>query len=131
MFAFMTSPNERELVCTHCDSTLCDYHTQLQSAQPLQRVWASAGKYPNARGDCELSCTRLYLTLLLFLHQQAFSNTNVYDVFTSLTLLTMLANFFNDAPVYSTKSPAAFMRTVLRVLARPVPYEPYLVQQAR
>ncbi len=37
----------------------------------------------------------------------------------------MLANFFNDAPVYSTKPLAAFMRTVLRVLARPVLHEPY------
>ena len=38
----------------------------------------------------------------------------------------MLAHFFlNDAPVYSTKSLAAFMRTVLRVLARPVLHEPY------
>jgi len=38
----------------------------------------------------------------------------------------VLAHFFlNDAPVYSTKSLAAFMRTVLRVLARPVLHEPY------
>jgi len=37
----------------------------------------------------------------------------------------MLANFLNDAPLYSTKPLAAFMRTVLRVLARPVLHEPY------
>jgi len=49
--------------------------------------------------------------------------------FPDLTLQTMLAHFFNDAPVYSTKSLAAFVRTVLRVLARSVLHEPYLVQQ--
>ena len=40
----------------------------------------------------------------------------------------MLVNFFNDAPVYSTKSLAAFMRTVLRVLARGKAHEELVVQ---
>ena len=51
--------------------------------------------------------------------------------FTDLTLLPILDIFFNDAPVYSIKSLAAFKRTVHRALARPVLQEPYLVQQAR
>lgn len=49
--------------------------------------------------------------------------------FTDLTLC-LYWTFFNDAPVYSIKSLAAFKRTVHRALARPVLQEPYLVQQA-
>ena len=89
------------------------------------------GYYPSDRRITSCPKTRLYLIILLFLlHQQFYRDLSVYAI-SQLTWQTVLAHFFNVRLCTRLKSLAAFMHTVLRVLARPVLHEPYLVQQAR
>jgi hypothetical protein len=89
------------------------------------------GYYPSDRRITSCPKTRLYLIILLFLlHQQFYRDLSVYAI-SQLTWQTVLAHFFNVRLCTRLKSLAAFLHTVLRVLARPVLHEPYLVQQAR
>jgi hypothetical protein len=65
----------------------------------------------------------MFYAYCFFFFFNKFSEIRMSTTFHHLAtpLLTrMMADIINDAPVYSTKSLAAFMRTVLRVLARPV-----------
>ena len=60
----------------------------------------------------------MFYAYCFFFFFNKFSETRMSTTFYHLAtpLLTMMADIVNDAPVYSTKSLAAFMRTVLRVL---------------
>ena len=126
----MSSPlRQRETVFVvigtrRCVRTTAVLHASSREYGPPRVVSQRSEEY-------ELSMNPTVSYPIVFFLFNKLSVTRMPMRFTDLTLLPILDIFFNDAPVYSIKSLAAFKRTVHRALARPVLQEPYLVQQAR
>jgi hypothetical protein len=122
-------PRSTEAVLWSSELTRCVNTTAVLHG--LAESMGLRGYYPSDRRITSCPKTRLYLIILLFLlHQQFYRDFSVYAI-SQLTWQTVLAHFFNVRLCTRLKSLAAFLHTVLRVLARPVLHEPYLVQQAR
>ena len=118
-------PRSTEAVLWSSELTRCVNTTAVLHG--LAESMGLRGYYPSDRRITSCPKTRLYL-IIFFVSS---SSTILQRLKCLCHFPAVLAHFFNVRLCTRLKSLAAFLHTVLRVLARPVLHEPYLVQQAR
>jgi hypothetical protein len=122
-------PRSTEAVLWSSELTRCVNTTAVLHG--LAESMGLRGYYPSDRRITSCPKTRLYLIIFFVSSSSTILQRLKCLCHFQLTWQTVLAHFFNVRLCTRLKSLAAFLHTVLRVLARPVLHEPYLVQQAR